>query len=284
MASSAEPRTGLLGPAEAARPNPHTPGAALMLLMLANVCALLATALWVGFPYLRREHVRLDLWEGLLIWTADIASLLWFARCAASCWTDKRPACERVNIEAFPKALACVLAFDFGITLYFLHRDNAMLENASTAAGEVYGIEASRQNDDRIFRLHCRFRDRLGTQHTSQFAIRTAMNSGDDDRNAICDQLQRGAVPFPVQVSYVAGSPHKSWLSGLERQTGGTLHVLSLALVGLQAFLMLPLAHFLIGLQKQGEEFSQWAYDIFQGLPLVVEAFILLVWGATRAL
>ena len=270
-----------------------SPGPAMMALVLVHVGVLLGLALWEALPCLRREYARLDWWEGALIWTADTAALLGFLWCTGRYWTSARRAApgpplsrDRVDMELLASGLATVLAVDFALTAAIAWRDDALLTNATTAVAEVHRIETFPEGHDRrLFVLHCRFSDALGTTHDVPLAIRTDSHCGfwGDDRNPLQEELRRASVPFSVNVLYAPGSPHKAWLAGVEGRSMGTLGGLSLTLIGLQAVILFPFFSFVAGLQKSGAAVSQWAYDVLCGLPLVLEAVILLVWANCQA-
>ena len=48
--------------------------------IFALTCAGLVVGWWGFWPYLEREHRRLEPWQVALIWVGDVTTLGWFAR------------------------------------------------------------------------------------------------------------------------------------------------------------------------------------------------------------
>lgn len=216
----------------------------------------IAVGVWWIFPWLKREHARLELWEAVLIWAADGTALLLACGAAVAAWISRRSARQASSIGTSRTGrvhgillLTCwwtAFAVDLGISAYLGEREERLFQNAAMTVGQVQRLETCRRRNDRLFVLHCRFVDRAGAAHTAihttwTYGLNFLLHGRNVAPHPLKRELQKGQVPFPVRISYVRTSPQRSWLTDVasrDIRESRSLHNLSLRMVSMQGWSM----------------------------------------------
>jgi hypothetical protein len=204
------------------------------------VAAAAGVALWCHWPFLAREHARLEPWKSVLVWSSDAVAALAFVWFGLTYLLLGRPLpvgpdpggrfdCGHVLlIAAFALSLGC----DGLVSWWIVADEEAARARAQVAVGEIVGCRRPTRAGNTW--LHCRFTDARGDCYDAELAV------GGLGEPEAARRLRLGLFPIPVRIAYDPDWPDRNWLQELRAQRGDTLHDMSLVLVLVQVLVCLP--------------------------------------------
>ncbi len=222
-------------------------------------------ALWCHWPFLVREHQRLEPWKGVLIWSSEATGalvFLWFGltHLVLGRPLPQSPAPETqldrehlIIMVLFLLSLGC----DGLVSWWAMTDEQEALARAVEVQGEIVG--ATRPTSAGNLVLECRFTDQRGDQYAVGFPL-----AGLGDHEA-ARRLRLGLFPIPIRIVYDPKWPDRSWLAELRDQRGDTLHDVSLVVLLMQIF-VIPFVVF----SKGTWQTEAGAVPLYKVLPLLV--------------
>ena len=191
----------------------------------------LASGICGYWPYLQREHARLETWEIVAIWSSELAAVFWFLRYGLGrLWSNRwgmdgrrisKAACRWVVIST-----GISLGLDWVMTSRSRSIERAAFDRAAIAAGEVIAcdVDVDWFGLQRQYTLACRFPDRNQVIHEVTFIL-----AGRDTPPALARALAGGPFPLRLPIAYDPGYPRRSWVAALplHRQDGNRLYQMS---------------------------------------------------------
>jgi hypothetical protein len=210
------------------------------ILGLAVLATLLAfgSCLAVHWPWLRAEHDRLEPAWGLLIWSADVASLLlliWFG-IKYSVLGRVLPDAPSANREFRHVLIGLTLAIvvDLVITAIAGYKEFVAEERAVRAAGQIVGGRLSVNGS--VGYVECQFQDENGASHHGRVQIWMGSQP-----SVAGNAIRQSAFPIPVRLRYDPEWHARCWLDGFGGQESNRFHFLSASFLLFQV-VFLPIA------------------------------------------
>jgi hypothetical protein len=257
---------------------------------IALLCVFAATllCLLIGirahWPYFVEEHRRLSPWQWIPFWLGDVSALFWFISAMVSPQTlvrstnggrDVSKARQRRR-RKFLISMGAAIAIDFSHTAYLHWHEAADFSRAEVVAGEVVANQVWEGRDCTRYYVQVRFRDRMNRVHKEEVRVQRG-NIGGLPANAQ-KALTSGRVPFSVRVSFDSDLPARCWLTDMGYYDGDRIYLFSYVVLIFQIYG--TLAFFgLISLQHRSG-YDPWWESLYRPLPLVITAFVLVVFAA----
>jgi hypothetical protein len=203
------------------------------------VAALFVIGLVFHWPFLVREHRRIEPWKGVLIWSSDglaLAGFLWFG---ITHFIRGKPfpaeeAGNRFDRCHWAVTICFLVGFlaDGAVSWWVWQEEDLSLARAHVVWGEIIDAKGAERTD--YFVVVCRFADDDGVVHVSDFPLARIFTPETNNR------IRRGQFGMPIRVSFDPRWPDRNWLTecGLARG-GDKLSDYSLCVLLLQA-LCLP--------------------------------------------
>jgi hypothetical protein len=196
-------------------------------------------SLWVHWPWLEAEHSRLEPATRMLIWSGDVAALLWFVWFGVRYCLLGHPlpdtfpgdAERRYVLVSLLGAIAIDVAIS-GITAY--HEVSGENRKKVIVPGEIIGGRPT-INGVQAY-IVCRFLDSGGVLHESHHQVRL-----EDQPLPIREAIRLARFPIPVHISYDHDWPQRCWIAKFDNEDGNRLYFLSLSFLTFQ-LVFLPLA------------------------------------------
>jgi hypothetical protein len=234
------------------------------------LATMLAISIWWHWPYLAREHRRLEPWRIALTWFGEFVALFWFVWFGLSyCVLGRSSSHGAVgdrDFRWFAITMWVGIAGELIAQGSLVWQEQATFAKGRIVWGEVIGFRTIPSNGGWDF-LHTTFQDANGDDHVADFQIHRRQLPP-----VLTQALRAGQLPAPVQVTYDPEWPDRNWLTAVGWDDENRLYFMLLLLSFLQGT-------WLAALITGRAAWARFMPDIplYKTFPLVVDTVMLFL-------
>lgn len=244
-----------------------------------------AAAIWAHWPYLSVECRRIKPWMMVGLWSGDVFGLFWFVRFIFTHALAGEPLVPipvqdaRQQIRQLVTMGLIALAADFGFSLYLMWDEHQAYAKAVPIQAEVARVQVIKRPEYTWYELNFRFKANDGAYHEAHMRVgaKGHVLPGNLPLEVVALLSGQKTNQSNIPIRYDPKFPSRAWIDGAGWEDGNGIYWFSIGVLLVQGALTLLFFLFIVRHAIQGS--LPWWWDIFKVIPIVSEAFLMLMGG-----